>query len=75
MKCQNPRCESDFAQDDSGRYSFEIIHTGVDYAFVCPVCQHWNRLPESEAVATRIRGGAAPSRSAVALQRLPQSKN
>jgi hypothetical protein len=44
MKCLNPRCAAEFAKDAAGRYAFELVYTGIDQAFVCPVCQHWNRV-------------------------------
>jgi hypothetical protein len=48
MKCLNPRCGAEFVKDTDGRFAVELVHTGVDRAFVCPVCQHWNKLGTAE---------------------------
>jgi hypothetical protein len=54
MKCLNPRCGAEFVADTAGRYAVELVYTGIDRAFVCPVCQHWNRLGGADTAADAV---------------------
>jgi hypothetical protein len=69
VKCLNPRCGTEFAEDANGRYAIELVHTGVDRAFVCPVCQHWNRLG---GIAANVDRPAIPPAGAPATTRIAQ---
>ena len=44
LRCANPHCGEEFAKDRQGDYPLELVDTGIDHAFVCPTCKHWNRL-------------------------------